>query len=46
MRNEDAALRRDLERWLPEEQRETLRGIEANVDAIGARLRALAAGAP
>lgn len=46
LRNEDAALRRDLERWLPEEQRETLRGIEANVDAIGARLRALAAGAP
>ncbi|MEI2794081.1 DUF4105 domain-containing protein [Pseudoxanthomonas sp. F11] len=46
LRNEDAALRRDLERWLPEEQRETLRGIDANVDAIGARLRTLAADAP
>lgn len=46
LRNEDAALRRDLERWLPEEQRETLRGINANVDAIGARLRTLAADAP
>ncbi|KRA44397.1 DUF4105 domain-containing protein [Pseudoxanthomonas sp. Root630] len=43
LRGEDAALRKDLERWLPEEQREALRGIESNVDAIGTRLRALAA---
>ncbi|WP_233210773.1 MULTISPECIES: DUF4105 domain-containing protein [unclassified Pseudoxanthomonas] len=47
LRSEDAVLRKDLERWLPEDQREALRGIESNVDAIGARLRALAAaGAP
>jgi hypothetical protein len=47
LRGEDAVLRKDLERWLPEDQREALRGIESNVDAIGTRLRALAAaGAP
>ncbi len=43
LRSQDASLRRDLERWLPEDQREALRGIEANVETIGARLRALAA---
>mgnify|MGYP003576338681 CR=1 FL=1 len=44
---EDAVLRKDLERWLPEDQREALRKIESNVDAIGTRLRGLAAaGAP
>ena len=43
LRSEDAVLRKDLERWLPEDQREALRGIESNVDAIGTRLRALAA---
>jgi len=45
LRSEDALLRKDLERWLPEDQRDALRGIESNVDAIGTRLRALAAGA-
>jgi hypothetical protein len=43
LRQDDAALRERLERWLPEEQRDALRGIQANVDTIGARLRALAA---
>ncbi len=43
LRSEDASLRRNLERWLPADQREALRGIEANVETIGARLRALAA---
>ena len=45
LRSQDASLRRDLERWLPEDQREALRGIGANLETIGARLRALAAGA-
>ncbi|MFT3668116.1 MAG: DUF4105 domain-containing protein [Pseudoxanthomonas sp.] len=43
LRSEDASLRRNLEHWLPADQREALRGIEANLEAIGARLRALAA---
>ena len=43
LRQDDAALRASLERWLPRDQRDALRGIQANVDAIGARLRALAA---
>lgn len=43
LRSDDAALRRELERWLPADQREALRGIEANVETIGARLRTLAA---
>ena len=46
LRSQDASLRRDLERWLPEDQREALRGIGANLETIGARLRALVAGAP
>jgi len=47
LRDEDAVLRKDLERWLPEDQQEALRGIESNVETIGTRLRALAAaGAP
>ena len=46
LRQQDGALREDLERWLPMDQREVLRGIEANLETIGARLRALdAAGA-
>ena len=45
LRSQDASLRPDLERWLPEDQREALRGIGANLETIGARLRALAAGA-
>jgi len=40
LREQDGALRRELERWLPAEQREVLRGIEANLRTIGARLRA------
>lgn len=43
LRSEDASLRRNLEHWLPADQREALRGIEANLETIGARLRALAA---
>ncbi len=47
LRGQDEALRADLEHWLPAEQREVLRGIEANLETIGARLRRLdAAGAP
>ncbi|MBD9477718.1 DUF4105 domain-containing protein [Pseudoxanthomonas sp. PXM02] len=46
LREQDGALRNQLERWLPADQREVLRGIEANLETIGARLRVLdAAGA-
>jgi hypothetical protein len=46
LREQDGVLREELERWLPADQREVLRGIEANLETIGARLRALeAAGA-
>jgi hypothetical protein len=40
LREQDAALREQLERWLPVDQREVLRGIEANLETIGTRLRA------
>ena len=40
LREQDGALRSELERWLPADQREVLRGIEANLETIGARLRA------
>ncbi len=39
LREQDGALREDLERWLPADQRDVLRGIEANLETIGARLR-------
>ena len=39
LREQDGALREDLERWLPVDQRDVLRGIEANLETIGARLR-------
>ena len=39
LRSEDASLRRNLEQWLPADQREALRGIKANLETIGARLR-------
>lgn len=46
LREQDGVLREELERWLPADQREVLQGIEANLETIGARLRALdAAGA-
>jgi hypothetical protein len=46
LREQDGVLRGELERWLPADRREVLQGIEANLDTIGARLRALdAAGA-
>ncbi len=45
LRDQDASMRRDLERWLPGDQREALRGIEANLETIGARLRTLASDA-
>ncbi len=40
LREQDGVLRAELERWLPADQREVLRGIEANLRTIGARLRA------
>lgn len=40
LREQDGVLRAELERWLPADQREVLRGIEANLETIGARLRA------
>ena len=40
LREQDGVLRTELERWLPTDQREVLRGIEANLETIGARLRA------
>jgi hypothetical protein len=39
LREQDGALRDELERWLPVDQREALRAIEANLETIGARLR-------
>jgi hypothetical protein len=46
LREQDGVLREELERWLPADQREVLQGIEANLETIVARLRALdAAGA-
>ena len=39
LREQDGALRAELERWLPADQHEVLRGIEANLETIGARLR-------
>ncbi len=39
LREQDGVLREELERWLPVDQREVLRGIEANLETIGARLR-------
>ncbi|WP_394697001.1 DUF4105 domain-containing protein [Pseudoxanthomonas japonensis] len=41
LREQDGVLREELERWLPADQREVLQGIEANLETIGARLRAL-----
>lgn len=41
LREQDASLRREVERWLPAGQREALRGIEDNIAAIGRRLREL-----
>ncbi|WP_313927879.1 DUF4105 domain-containing protein [Pseudoxanthomonas sp.] len=46
LREQDGVLREELERWLPTDQRKVLQDIEANLETIGARLRALdAAGA-
>jgi len=39
LREQDDALREELERWLPADQHEVLSGIEANLETIGARLR-------
>ena len=39
LREQDGVLREELERWLPADQREVLRGIEANLKTIGVRLR-------
>ena len=41
LREQDGALREQLERWLPADQREALSGIEANLAVIGERLRML-----
>lgn len=39
LRKQDGALREELERWLPADRREVLRGIEKNLETISARLR-------